>query len=356
MSQFFSRAGTPSSTIRRSNSRSISPRASPSSRRAPAQSPHSFPRARTRCLSTRATWRPWQTRLHICAIAPTSERGSRRPPQRRRSSGSHGITPFPKSSARSIGIVSRERPTGKSGETHRPQRRSDRRAVTESSSSMATRMPSVYEATASGLPPLRQYWAELKERRPFIWHLARSDLKAKHANTALGRVWIVLDPLLAAGVYYLMRSIIRPVGSGAQRNLVLSHLIWAVFYFQYVQAAMNQGARALMAGRGMLLNASFPRAVLPLYVTLRALLDFVPTVFVYFFFQYILGQPFGLSLVMLPVVIAILTVLNMGLAFLLSTATVFFYDMANFLPYITRLLMYISPVLFATYEIPANLK
>jgi teichoic acid transport system permease protein len=221
---------------------------------------------------------------------------------------------------------------------------------------MSTRMPSVYEATASGLPPLRNYWAELKERRPFIWHLARSDLKAKHANTALGRIWIILDPLLAAGVYYLMRSIIRPVGSGAARNLVLSHLIWAVFFFQFVQVAMNQGARTLMNGRGMLLNASFPRAVLPLYVTLRALLDFLPTVGVYFVFQYVLGQPFGLALVMLPVIIALMTVLNMGLTFLLSATTVFFHDMANFLPYITRLLMYVSPVLFATYEIPANLK
>jgi len=217
-------------------------------------------------------------------------------------------------------------------------------------------MPSVYEATASGLPPLRQYFAELKERRPFIWHLARTDLKAKNYDTTLGRVWVVLDPLLAAGVYYLMRSIIRPVGSGAARNLVLSHLIWAVFFFQFVQAAMNQGARTLLNGRGMLLNASFPRAVLPLYTTLRALLDFLPTMAVYMVFQYTLKQPFGLSLLMLPVIIALMAVLNLGLALLLATTTVFFRDMANFLPYITRLLMYVSPVLFGTAEIPPNLK
>src|SRR3954452_17577264 len=143
-------------------------------------------------------------------------------------------------------------------------------------SSMSTRMPSVYEATASGLPPLRQYFAELKERRPFIWHLARTDLKAKHSDTTLGRIWIVLDPLLAAGVYYLMRSIIRPVGSGAARNLVLSHLIWAVFFFQFVQTAMNQGARTLLNGAGILLTASFPRAVFRFTRRLRALLNSFP--------------------------------------------------------------------------------
>ncbi len=185
-------------------------------------------------------------------------------------------------------------------------------------SSPSSRMPNVYEPTASGLPPLRQYLAELRERRPFIWHLARTDLKAKNYGTVLGQFWIILDPLLAAGVYYLMRTIIKPVGGGAQRNLVLSHLIWAVFFFQFVQASMNYGARSLMNGRGMVLNSAFPRAVLPLQATLRALLDFLPTMGVYAVFQYVLGQPFGLPLIMLPVVIAIMTVLNMGLAFLLA--------------------------------------
>ena len=223
-------------------------------------------------------------------------------------------------------------------------------------SSPPSRMPDVYEPTASGLPPLRQYIAQLRERRPFIWHLARTDLKAKNYGTVLGQFWIILDPLLAAAVYYLMRTIIRPVGGGAQRNLVLSHLIWAVFFFQFVQASMNYGARSLMSGRGMVLNSAFPRAVLPLQATLRALLDFLPTMAVYAVFQFVLNQPFGLPLIMLPVVIVLMTVLNMGLAFLLAAATVFFRDTTNFLPYITRLLMYVSPVLFATYEIPANLK
>jgi teichoic acid transport system permease protein len=217
-------------------------------------------------------------------------------------------------------------------------------------------MPSVYEATASGLPPLRQYFADLRERRRFIWHLARTDLKAKNYNTAIGQVWIILDPLLSAGVYYLMRTIIRPAGSGAARNLVLSHLIWGVFFFTFVQGAMNYGSRSLINLRGMILNASFPRAVAPLYATLRALLDFLPTMAVYAVFQFVLGQPFGLSLVWLPVMVGLFCILNLGIAFLLAALTVFFRDMTNFLPYVTRLLMYVSPILYSTREIPKNLK
>ena len=65
------------------------------------------------------------------------------------------------------------------------------------------RTPTVYESTASGLPELRPYFAELRSRRRFIWHLARTDLKAEHYDSAIGQLWVILDPLLLAAVYFL---------------------------------------------------------------------------------------------------------------------------------------------------------
>jgi teichoic acid transport system permease protein len=219
-----------------------------------------------------------------------------------------------------------------------------------------TRMPTVYEATESGMPPLRRYLHELRERRRFIWHLARTDLKAKNYGTVIGQVWIILDPLLSAAVYFFFRSVVKSAGTGAARNLLLSHLLWGVFFFQLVQGSMNYGARALVAGRGLILNASFPRLVLPLAAIVKAVLDFAPTLAIYALFHALLGQPFGLSLVSLLVVIALLIVFNMGIIFILALANVFFRDTANFLPYLTRLWLYMTPVLYSTMEIPASLK
>jgi teichoic acid transport system permease protein len=41
---------------------------------------------------------------------------------------------------------------------------------------------------------------------------------------------------------------------------------------------------------------------------------------------------------------------------MLAAANVFFRDTANFLPYLTRMWMYTTPVLYSTKEIPANLR
>ncbi len=217
------------------------------------------------------------------------------------------------------------------------------------------RIPTVYESTASGLPPLRPYFVELWSRRRFVWHLARTDLKAEHYDSAIGQLWVVLDPLLLAAVYFLLRTVVKPAGAGANRNAIIAHLVWAVFFFTFISNTMMAGARSLLSGRGLILNASFPRAILPVTAVVKGLFDFLPTVFVYFAFHLVLGQPFGASLVMLPPLIAILTVMTLGLGLMFAPIMVFFRDTGGFLPYVTRIWLYVTPVLYFVREIPVKL-
>ena len=73
-------------------------------------------------------------------------------------------------------------------------------------------------------------------------------------------------------------------------------------------------------------------------------------------FQAVLGQPFGAALIMLPVVVVILTIFNIGLALLFAPLMVFFRDTGGFLPYVTRIWMYLTPILYTVAEIPPNLR
>ena len=217
------------------------------------------------------------------------------------------------------------------------------------------RIPTVYESTATGMPALRPYLKELWGRRRFVWHLARSDLKAEHYDSAIGQLWVVLDPLLLAAVYFLLRTVVKPINSGPSRNAIIAHLVWAVFVFTFVSNSMMAGARSLLSGRGLILNASFPRAVLPINAIIKSLFDFVPTLFVYFAFHLLLGQPFGLSLVTLPLIVVILTVMCLGLGLLFAPLMVFYRDTGGFLPYVTKVWLYVTPALYFVREIPPNI-
>src|SRR4051812_9467769 len=67
----------------------------------------------------------------------------------------------------------------------------------------------VYEPHLVGLPPIRQYFREVWRRREFAVELSRTKLRAQHFDTAFGQLWLVLNPLLLAGVYFILIDIVR---------------------------------------------------------------------------------------------------------------------------------------------------
>ena len=62
----------------------------------------------------------------------------------------------------------------------------------------------VYEPHRAGLPPLRPYVTELWRRRHFAAELSRATMRAANTRTFFGQVWLILNPLLLAFVYYVL--------------------------------------------------------------------------------------------------------------------------------------------------------
>ena len=58
------------------------------------------------------------------------------------------------------------------------------------------------------MPPLIPYFRELWRRREFAFELSRTDLRAQHFNTVFGQLWLVLNPLLLACVYFVLVDIL----------------------------------------------------------------------------------------------------------------------------------------------------
>ena len=100
------------------------------------------------------------------------------------------------------------------------------------------------------------------------------------------------------------------------------------------------------------MNSSFPRVTLPLASLISATLVYLPSLIVYGVFHLLAGFPVGVVTLWVFPIMVIQALLSFGLALLFSTATVFFRDIASFLPYILRIWMYLTPVLFRLDDLP----
>ena len=66
-----------------------------------------------------------------------------------------------------------------------------------------------YGPHRAGLPPLIPYFRELWHRRAFAAEMSKAVMRGANTTTFFGQLWLVLNPLLLAAVYYLLVTIIR---------------------------------------------------------------------------------------------------------------------------------------------------
>jgi teichoic acid transport system permease protein len=207
----------------------------------------------------------------------------------------------------------------------------------------------VYEPHRVGLPPLRPYVRELWRRREFAAELSRTELRAQHYNTVFGQLWLVLNPLLLACVYFVLVDIIRQRTGGID---FFAHLMAALFVFYFVSDAVRQAVRSVTSGGRLILNTAFPRTLLPLASVITAAKRFLPTLAIYIPVHLAIGRPLGPELLWLLPVFGLFLMIAMGLAMLVAAAQVYFRDLKAFLPYGLRVWLYASPILYFASEVP----
>jgi teichoic acid transport system permease protein len=207
----------------------------------------------------------------------------------------------------------------------------------------------VYEPHLVGLPPLRPYVREAWRRRAFAFELSRTKLRAQHYNTVFGQLWLVLNPLLLAGVYFVLVDILR---GGSSREGFFAHLVAGIFAYHLVSDAVRQAVRSVVSGGRLILNSAFPRVLLPLGSVISAVKRFLPTAVIYVPLHFASGLPLGPHLLWVLPLLGLLIVMASGLAMIVGALQVYFRDLKDFMPYLLRVWLFASPVLYFADEMP----
>jgi teichoic acid transport system permease protein len=210
----------------------------------------------------------------------------------------------------------------------------------------------VYEPFKAGLPPMRTYMRSLIHRRAFISEFARSELREQNFGSVFGQLWLILNPLLLSAVYFLLIYVI----GGTSDATRFAHLTATLFLFYLVANSLTGGVKAITSGQRLILNTSFPRIMLPISAVVVAIFRFLPTLVVALVIHAVLGLAFTWQMLWAIPILLIAITLSLGLAILISCINVYFRDISSMLPYLTRSLLYLSPILYEASTISSSIK
>ena len=214
--------------------------------------------------------------------------------------------------------------------------------MSENSSALETESR-IIRPFRAGMPNLRQYFIDIRDRKQFVLELSRAERAEEHLDTVFGQLWSVLSPLLSAGVYYLFIFVVQ---GGHQGTEFFLHLVAGIFIFELVSTAGTRGATSIVRAGALINNTSFPRVLLPLTDILTAFRDLLPAMFIYAIFHFALSAPVYLASLQAILALVLLVMFASGLAMFASTAQVYFRDTQALMPFVLRLTMFLSPVLY----------
>ena len=195
---------------------------------------------------------------------------------------------------------------------------------------------------------------QLWRYRDLLMALAQRDVKLRYRQTALGVVWVLLQPLLAAGIFAFVFGKVAKLPSDGLPYFVFSYaglLGWNAF-----NSTVTKASGSMVGNINMVSKVFFPRLVLPLATVLSTLIDFGVALAL----MVVLMEMFHVAphpgLLLLPVWLLLLLMLSLGIGLASAALTVSYRDTQYMLPVLLPFMMYASPVAYDTSAVPVKLR
>jgi lipopolysaccharide transport system permease protein len=195
------------------------------------------------------------------------------------------------------------------------------------------------------LPRLREAW----HARELLWFLTLRDLKVRYAQTVLGWLWAIVQPLGMTLVFTLAFSKLGDVDTEGVPYPLFA--LAGLSFWTFFQRAVSTSADSLIINAALVTRTSAPRLLLPLSAIASSLVDLVIAVAVFFVVALSYGQSFGWEIVLFLPTAALGALLATGLGIGLAAVNVRRRDVRNGLPFALQLLLFLSPIAYSLGEL-----
>lgn len=197
---------------------------------------------------------------------------------------------------------------------------------------------------------LRDLWAY----RELLFFLVWRDLKVRYRQTALGVLWVVLQPVLSMVVFSLLFGGLLNVPSGGVPYPIFAYA--ALLPWNYFAASFNRSSASLVGSAHLITKVYFPRLVIPISGVLSGLVDFAVAFVVLIGMMVVYGIRPTPAIALLPAFLLLAMATALGFGLWLSALNVRFRDINYLIPYLVQVGMYLTPVIYGSSLIPERFR
>lgn len=214
----------------------------------------------------------------------------------------------------------------------------------------ASKPPLVHIRPTPGwrLPDLGELW----RFRHVMVMLGVRDLKVRYKQTFLGATWVIIQPLIGAGIFsFVFGGVAGMAAPGDVPYFLFSYiglLGWNLF-----SGTVNRSNSGMVSSAGLIQKVYFPRLLIPLSQLFSSLVDFAVAAALGVILLLIVWSPPGLLGIAVAVgCLLLFLMLALGIGLTAGAVSVHYRDVNYLIPVFLQFLLYASPVAYALDEVP----
>jgi lipopolysaccharide transport system permease protein len=195
---------------------------------------------------------------------------------------------------------------------------------------------------------------ELIEYRDLFFFLVWRDIKVLYAQTILGFLWAILQPLIQIVIFTIIFGKVAKLSTEGIPYILYSSV--AIIPWNYISQAMNQASSSLVTNQNMLGKIYFPRLIFPLTPVLAKLVDFSISILILLVIFIYYGVFPTWNWLFIPFFLILMISVPLGFGLWLSALAIRFRDVKHAMTFVVRMLMYSAPIVYSASSIPENFR
>jgi ABC-2 type transport system permease protein len=206
-------------------------------------------------------------------------------------------------------------------------------------------------------PPPVAATRSTSEWRHFLYvtaALTSTEFKLRYFGSVLGYLWTLLRPLMLFGVLYVVFTHIVRFGGAVSHYPVV--LLGGIVLFNFFSEATSGGLGSLVARENLLRKVAFPRAAVPVAVSLTAAANLALGLVVVFGFALVDGVTPSPTWILYLVAVVAVIALAMSLSVLLAVLYVRYRDVQPIWEVALQLFFWGTPIIYTIESVPDSFR
>ncbi|WP_226618607.1 ABC transporter permease [Cytobacillus firmus] len=188
-----------------------------------------------------------------------------------------------------------------------------------------------------------------------IFTLARYDIKGKYQLHYLGAAWQYLSPALQILIYWFVFGIGIRGGQPVDGVPFIIWLLVGLIPWFFISPSIIQGANSVFTRISLVSKMKFPVSVLPSVTIVSNTFNFIVMLLILGILLVIYGINPGVYILQLPYYLISLFFFLFSITLLFSTISTIVRDFQLVLQSLTRMMLYLTPILWDMSRLPVSL-